>query len=152
VKGIEMTKIVSAFPATGKSHFFKNTNELVLDSDSSKFSWIEPGVRHPNFPQNYIDHIKYNIGKTKYILVSSHKVVRDVLVNNKIFFSLVYPVKNIKDEYLNRCKKRGSDQKFIDMLDNNWDSFLDEMKEQKHCDHLILLSGEFISDIIWEVR
>ena len=32
--------------------------------------------RNPNFPNNYIEHIKENIGKVDYIFVSSHLVVR----------------------------------------------------------------------------
>ena len=34
----------------------------MLDSDSSLFSWIEKGVRHPDFPDNYIKHIKETSG------------------------------------------------------------------------------------------
>ena len=37
------TLVIAAFPATGKSYAFKNYNNdyIILDSDSSKFSWIE---------------------------------------------------------------------------------------------------------------
>jgi len=44
-KGIFMkeTKVICAFPACGKTHFFNNRTEdiVVLDSDSSLFSWIK---------------------------------------------------------------------------------------------------------------
>lgn len=84
------TKIISAFPGTGKSWLFKNYPGLFLDSDSSDFSWTSPGVRNPDFPSNYITHIKQNIGKYKKIFVSSHDVVRKALVENGIPFTLVY--------------------------------------------------------------
>ena len=38
------TKIISAFPACGKTYAFKKLNEngyKILDSDSSKFSWMD---------------------------------------------------------------------------------------------------------------
>ena len=35
------TKIISAFPACGKTYLFENfKDKIILDSDSSKFSWI----------------------------------------------------------------------------------------------------------------
>ena len=68
-KSIE-TLVVSAFPGCGKSHLFRNKGEKkILDSDSSTFDKSQ-------FPQNYIEHIKFNIGEVDIILVSSHKEVR----------------------------------------------------------------------------
>jgi len=143
------TLIISGFPGIGKSHFFKkNKDKIILDSDSSKFSWIKKGVRNPDFPNNYINHIKNNIGKADIIMVSSHKAVRDALVNNGIKFTLVYPSREIKDEYLQRYKNRGSDDGFVDMLDNNWDSFLDELEGQIGCDRIELKEGEYLSDYL----
>lgn len=64
------TTIISGFPGIGKSYFFRNqeyNNRTVLDSDSSEFSWVkdENGnntkERNPDFPSNYIDHIKENM-------------------------------------------------------------------------------------------
>lgn len=67
----KQTLVISAFPGCGKSHFFReNKDKEVLDSDSSKFD-------KTHFPQNYIEHIKSNLGKVDIIMVSSHKEVRD---------------------------------------------------------------------------
>lgn len=61
------TIVISAFPACGKSYKVKNYNGkpyTMLDSDSSNFSWIKDElgnntkVRNPDFPSNYIQHIK----------------------------------------------------------------------------------------------
>ena len=65
-----MTKVISAFPGTGKSYFHQNSNLDILDSDSSKYSWISEGVRNPDFPDNYMAHIKGKIGSADIILVS----------------------------------------------------------------------------------
>ena len=80
------TIVVSAFPGTGKTHFAKYTDLDVLDSDSSKYSWVKEGVRHPDFPANYIRHIKENLGVVNIILVSTHKVVREALTEAGIDF------------------------------------------------------------------
>ena len=141
------TKIISGFPAVGKSHYQENKTN-VLDSDSSKFSWISEGVRHPEFPQNYMNHIKDNLDHADTILVSSHKVVRSALVDNDLDFTLVYPKRELKQEYLDRCKSRGSDNAFLEMLSSNWDNFLDELDSQQNCKKILLESGQYLSDVI----
>ena len=137
------TLVISAFPGCGKTHFFNNNKDkIILDSDSSLFSWIEKGVRNPDFPENYIKHIKNNIGKVDIILVSSHKVVRDALVENGIEFTLVYPSRDIKKSYIQRYIDRGSDENFIKLLTNKWDEFLDELENQQHCKKIELQKGQ----------
>ena len=75
-----MTRIISAFPGTGKTYFHTHKGPLATaDSDSSHFSWISKGVRHPEFPANYIEHINDLMGKVDYIFVSSHQDVRNAL-------------------------------------------------------------------------
>ena len=79
---LQRIKIISGFPAIGKSFLSKQNLIKVLDSDSSTYSWIiENGekIRNKNFPNNYLEHIKENIGKVDVILVSSHKDVRQIL-------------------------------------------------------------------------
>lgn len=53
------------------------------------------------------------------MFVSSHKVVRQALKDNNIFYYLVYPCRCIKDEYLQRYKERGNDPSFIEFIDKN---------------------------------
>ncbi|WP_039240936.1 hypothetical protein [Clostridium botulinum] len=142
------TIIISGFPAVGKSYLFNNKNELkILDSDSSQISWISEGVRHPNFPQNYIEHIKDNIGKADIILVSSHKVVRDALKSNNIDYVIVYPSITLKNEYIQRYKERGNNEGFINMIDENWDSFISEIEEETFPTKLRLWGGQYLKDI-----
>jgi len=147
--------IISGFPGIGKSHFFRmmeNSGKKVLDSDSSSFSWIEKGVRNPDFPNNYIKHIKENIGKVDIILVSSHNVVRDALVENNILFFLVYPSRDIKDEYIDRYIQRGSDGAFVKLLNDNWDNFISDCENQKGCKHIIINRGEYLSDKVKDLK
>lgn len=153
---MKKTKIISAFPACGKTYTFEKLNEngyKILDSDSSKFSWCydyDPAIsdriekyRNPEFPKNYIQHIKENIGKADYIFVSSHKEVRDALIENNIHFTLVYPDRSMKAEWIGRCFLRGSGKKFRQLIADNWDKWIDKMEEVE-CDKLILGEKESI--------
>lgn len=142
-----MLKVLSGFPGIGKTFYKGNSNLNILDSDSSKFSWIKKGIRNPEFPNNYIEHIKDNMYKVDIVLVSSHKVVRDALVDNNIRFLLVYPDISLKEEYIKRFKNRGNDDPFIKMFEDNWDKFINEMDNQKGCESRKLKSGEFLSTV-----
>ena len=136
------TLVISAFPGCGKSHMYRNNEDkLILDSDSSKFD-------KSDFPRNYIEHIQSNIGKADIIMVSSHKEVRDALVENEIDFTLVYPKRDIKEEYIQRYKNRGNDSNFIKLLESKWDDWMDELEQQSNCKKIELEKGKYLSDVI----
>ncbi len=137
------TKVYSAFPGVGKTTYFKSTDRNVLDSDSSKFD-------KKNFPANYIEHIERNIQDPNVdkILVSSHKDVRDALVKKGIPFVLVYPDRSLKDEYIQRYKNRGNNDAFVELLEKNWDMWMDEMDNQGDCYRVKLDSGMYLTDVI----
>ncbi len=123
------TRIISAFPGTGKSIFHKNNSTTTLDSDSSKFSWTYVNgekERHPAFPFNYINHIKKNIGRYEFIFVSSHEVVRKALLDNSIFFYWVCPDRDRKEEFIQRYKDRGNEEGFVKLLETKWNDWMAE--------------------------
>jgi hypothetical protein len=136
---MKKTLIISAFPGTGKSFLFLNSDKLVLDSDSSNFD-------KKDFPKNYIKHIKKFIGIIDIICVSSHKIVRDELVKNNLNFILSYPDINLKQQYINRFLHRGNNENFIKLLSDNWERWIEECKNQKYCKHLIMADFEYLSD------
>ena len=139
---MKQTLVISAFPGCGKSHLYRNqSNKVILDSDSSKFD-------KSDFPRNYIEHIKENVGKVDIILVSSHKEVRDALVENNIDFTLIYPKRSIKDEYIKRYVDRGNNEQFVKLLETNWNMWIDQLQEQENCNKIELEEGEYLSDVI----
>ena len=124
------TRIIAAFPGTGKSAYHKEYPETTLDSDSSLFSWIETEqgkIRNPEWPGNYIKHIQENIGKFEFIFVSTHKEVREALLDSCLFFYLIYPGKRNKEQYLKRYESRGNTDEFVKLLDKNWDIWLKDL-------------------------
>ena len=122
---MKKTVIISAFPGCGKTTaYIKLKNKIdVLDSDSSLFD-------KKDFPKNYIEHIKENIGKVDIIFVSSHQVVRNALKENNIHFSIYYPSKKRKSEMLELYKQRGNNEDFIYFLDNHFDFFIDNIEKE----------------------
>ena len=142
----DFSRTASAFPGTGKTFYFQRTiftGEKVLDSDSSKFD-------KQYFPENYIEHIKASLNDRSIskIFVSSHKTVREALVKHNIAFTLIYPRRELKEEYIERYKQRGNTPEFIALVDKNWDSWIDELDNQEECDKITLKAGEFIGDVL----
>lgn len=151
------TIVVSAFPACGKSWMYGNSKKAILDSDSSNFSWVtnDAGekVRNPEFPKNYIEHIKANIGKADIIFVSSHLQVRQALKDEGIKFVTVYPKRNLKEEWIGRCYCRGNDAAFLSFLNGSWESFMDSVLDEPFGDCIYRLdSCQHISDIIDDIE
>jgi len=144
-------KIICGFPGVGKTTLFNKNKKLkILDSDSSQFSWIGTKriIRNPDFPNNYIGHIKNNIDSADIILVSTHDVVREALVKENIKFTLVYPSVEMKDEYIQRFIDRGSDRAFVKLLKTNYKKWIEELVSQKACGHIVLKKGQYISDVL----
>jgi len=144
------TKIISAFPGTGKSYYHRNNPETTLDSDSSLFSWVivdGQKVRNPEFPTNYIKHIIENIGNVEFIFVSSHAEVRKALHDAGLDFYLVHPRLIDMDKYVQRYKDRGSPQGFIDLVVKNWDMWINECRAETHCYHVELFRDSITEEI-----
>lgn len=148
------TIIISAFPACGKTWCVNNLKDKfdMSDSDSSNFSWVdnitENGTlvreRNPEFPKNYIDHIKSLIGEKDFIFVSSHDVVRNALKENGLPYFLVYPDNTSDNKCLwtQRMTGRGSPNSMISFVMENWDNFIEDMKIEFYPCHYILGKDE----------
>lgn len=169
------TKVFSVFPACGKTYLFENQKKYgikVLDSDSSKFSWkIEKQclpdmgngaeyedvkVRDPEFPNNYITHIKEMIETGEYdaIFVSSHDTVRKALTEAGIEYTIIYPDRSCLNEYIGRCYRReliGNNGFPIKVLIDNWYNWIDGIQEDiaknKH-DSIVLRYDEYLGSVL----
>lgn len=142
-----VTSIVSGFPGIGKSSLFKMGNLKVSDSDSSTFP-------KDGFPYNYTQHIYklYEERNVEFILVSSHQDVRGILADNKTPFTLVYPDVSLKEEYLDRYRERGSPEAFVNMMSNKWAEFIEGCVAQTGCKHVVLTTGQYLSDVIKDLH
>jgi hypothetical protein len=148
----KVVKVISAFPGVGKTWMFNNQEELgikVSDSDSSSFSWLSEGVRNPDFPANYVAHIKEAVNTSDVVLVSSHETVRDALVKAGIEFITVYPSIEDKEEYLKRFVERGSKEAFVGLINKNWDEWISNINKSNDGNLSIQLNlGAYLSDFV----
>lgn len=160
------TKIYSIFPACGKTWLYEHQEDYdlkILDSDSSQFSWIRnydsygrptTKIRNPDFPANYIKHIKENIGKYDYIFVSSHASVREALDKEGIDFTIVYPESSCMAEWVGRCfirEKNGESGCGAEVMYNNFDNWILECIETGiNHKEVVLQPREYLSNYFRE--
>lgn len=180
--------VISAYPCCGKSFCFERLNKqyIMLDSDSSEFSWIktkpteeeveayknrlksegpirlmgddwfverfastERKERNPEFPANYIQHIKDNLDKVDIIFVSSHLEVRKALQEAEIEYVTVYPNTDLIEEWVGRMYLRGSDKTFIDLQISKWDEWTKSVENEPHGKYVHrLYARQYLSNVL----
>jgi hypothetical protein len=135
------TKIIAAFCGTGKTYLCHNSNINCVEFECWKY-------REGDFPNNYIQDIKSQIGKVDYIFISTDPVVLTKLYEYGITVILVYPKISLKKEYLKRYEDRKSAINFIKMLNKNWNKWITELEKQDYCEHVVLKKNQYLQNII----
>lgn len=132
-------QIISGFPGIGKSTVIQNKS---YDCESSFFS------KSPEFPTNYINHIKSILNYYDYIFISCHEKVRKSLEENEIIYTIVYPSLHLKQEYLQRYKKRGSPQSFIELMSQKWEIFINQIEQETFPKKIKLQEGQYLQNVL----
>lgn len=127
--------VISAFPGVGKTKAVETVPNLI-DLDL------------PGIPMGeYIDKINDHLGNGLIVLVPSWETLRQAMRDAGIVYSIVYPQRDLKGDYMLRYIKRGSDDKFLTTLNNRWDAFIDTCESDPSDDHLVLKQSQaFLSD------
>lgn len=144
----DFRQIISGFPGIGKTTAYNALREKgvkILDSDSSTFDKAE-------FPKNYLDHIQARVAEGYTVFVSSHSEVRAGLEARGMNYTVVYPYRCLKDEYLKRYLDRGSVPAFIDLMDKNWDAFVDSCETSNSAIQVKLGPHRHLSDLVLELN
>lgn len=134
--------IVLAFTGTGKTTYCEQNSDCI-DIDASTIP------KRPFFALNYYIEIKKALNKKyKYIFISTHKEIRNLLKLLKINYIIIYPEISLKDEYYNRFINRGNSTRYANLIAENWDTWINEMEKEKNVNKYVLKSNMYISDII----
>lgn len=142
------TTIICGFTGTGKTYYTNNnvTNKVILDMDSSSYIWVHDeygnmtDLTDPDFPDNYINDIKKNIGKVDVLFIDTNKCVRDALSEGGIAHYIIIP--NIVDDI--PMDIMGTYQYDVqeDILQN----------ENKYGRVILLDENEYIEDVMDRIR
>ena len=132
--------IISGFPGVGKSTLAIRNPVFVRDLESSDFHWLKTSEgekkENPQWPDNYIEQIKAlrgGGGLYRGVLVSSHEQIRKLMAEAGIKYCNVVPENNrvMKNIMMERYRHRGSPKEFIDLMDENFEKFVESMINDK---------------------
>ena len=144
-----MPIVISGFPGIGKTECAKRHSNI-LDLDSSSY---HSGVRRsdPVWVDRYVLDIEQALDgamdneNIRYILVSSHREVREKMKERGVPYLFVAPDPTCKNEYLIRYLKRGSSVSFIDKLNYMWCKYIWPLEDETV---IRLGKGEYLDDIL----
>lgn len=92
--------------------------------------------------------VRASIAPNTIVLISTHEEIRSALAEERLDFALVYPLRELKEEWIQRLEARGSPEGLINIVRKDWSSMLGECEEQGGCSHFELGSGQYLSDKI----
>lgn len=141
-----MGVIISGFSNTGKSFITENEKINCIDLDTCYFNKIDGWV------EIYIECALALREKYDYVLITTHGDVLHKLNKRGIKYYLVYPKKELKDEYRERAIKRGSSEDFIEGFFSRWDTHIDDCIKNKNENKIVLNTNEYLSDIITHIN
>ena len=125
--------------------------KLILKKINYFFIFLNRGkVIHQDSLEYALNILKKEIQNDKIVLLSFNKELLAYLWDNNIDYFLVYPNINSREEYINRMKKRGNNEKFIESMTNvkDWNLFYSRNKNDTKPTYKIQLDeGQYLSDI-----
>lgn len=158
--------IICGFPGVGKStaaelcrsaldlestpfHFVSDQADYFTENSTAPYFTQMNAKENPNWVSDYVDEIEKAANDPQYnfILVSTHKKVREEMQYRGIPYIIVTPLIKLKDEYLAKYVRRGDSYKFIEALHDKWEKWIEDFV---HDDMPIihLESGENISKLL----
>lgn len=132
--------LYASFCGTGKTHICNNTDIKAIEVEYYKY---KDGLQN-----EYIDAIKNQINKVDYIFISTEPENLKLLHSQGFDITLIYPENSLRNEYLDRYINRDSSPEFIGAFMKYWDKWINELREQKYCNHIVLQTGEYLQDVL----
>jgi hypothetical protein len=135
------TVLCAAFCGAGKTYICEKTDIKAVEVEYWKYK--EKGLF-----KEYVEDVKKYIGKVDYVFIATEPDGMKLLNDEGFDITLVYPKNELRNEYLDRYIERDSPYDFIGTFMKHWHIWIDELKEQKYCKHIILDSGQYLQDIL----
>lgn len=158
--------IVAGYACTGKSELAKQYPEMTMEIPSMPYSWILPyadpnvnyepekatkyHVRSPLFPGNMLASILAAERKHGMVIIPTINAIVEVLQQSYgREVVLCYPEEGLEEEYRDRFIKRNNNDNFIELFADKMNLFIEPLKKNTMAHHIILKSGEYLTDH-WE--
>ncbi len=149
---------VYAFSATGKTTVAKKYSN-VIDMESTLYKYdnvIEEDEtlkctkreKRKDWPENYFRLLEEVKNQYDYILISDN-ICNTFLREKQYEYWWVYPKKELKEEYLQRCQERGNNPEFLYWYDKEWDDLLEACRRDDSASkHIELDEKQYLEDVL----
>lgn len=135
------TTIYAAFCGTGKTFICSQTDVNAIEIEYWKYE--EKGLQ-----ENYVKDVEEAVGSVGYIFLNTNPEGLEMLKPKGFDIILVYPDNELRNEYLDRFIDRDSSCDFIGAFMKYWHVWINELKEQDQCNHIVMKSGEYLYDYL----
>lgn len=162
---MDMPRIIAAHAGCGKSYF--------CDCNESAIDFICMPFKYSNFYElvgNGKEQLKaseeldfvfgwqnayykaildtYHCYSDQIIVIPSEARILECLSSDNIPYLLVYPKESAKEEYRQRYINRGDSENFIHVFMDEWDRWMEQLREYEGCERIELEEGQFLSDVV----
>ncbi len=135
------TVLCAAFCGTGKTYICEKTDIKAVEIEYWKYK--DKGLQ-----KEYLQDINNWLGKVDYIFISTEPEGLKLLHNEGFNITLIYPENELRNEYLDRYIERDSPPDFIGVFMKYWNPWINELKEQSYCKHIVLKKGQYLQDVL----
>lgn len=132
--------LCAAFPGTGKTFLCEKTSVKAVEVEYWKYK--------DKSQKEYVDDIKKYFGLVDFIFISTDPEGLKLLHDEGFEITLVYPKNELREEYLNRYIQRDSPYDFIGSFMKYWHTWINELKQQSFCKHIVLDKGQYLQGVI----
>ncbi|MCL2082134.1 MAG: hypothetical protein FWH04_02705 [Oscillospiraceae bacterium] len=158
----KMGKIIATYAGCGKTTFAGMCGEIAIDLHCVPYKYFcnerdnrgelgkaDPiSEMQPDWPYNYVSAVENALSRHEYILIPSDFRVLALLAEKQHSYTLVFPQRECREEYLQRYTDRGNTENFLSIFYGNWDWFIDKLEANSYGKHIVLQPHQFLSDVI----
>lgn len=135
------TIICAAFCGAGKTFICERTDIDAIEVEYWKYK--DQGLQ-----KEYIQDIHKYFGSIDYIFISTDPEGLKLLHQEGFAITLIYPEIELRNEYLDRYIQRDSPPDFIGAFMKYWNPWIEELKQQSYCNHIVLKKGQYLHDVL----
>jgi hypothetical protein len=140
--------IISGFSNIGKSHISRNKNISCFDLDTTYFKKLPD----TNWEEVYVECARGLSQIYDYVFITTYTKPLEIMNEKGIKYYLIYPERNLKEEYKKRAISRGSNKDFTEGFFSRWDKHIDDCERNTCPNKIILKSNEYLSDILDRIK
>ena len=154
--------IISGFAGIGKTTIDEKWPNII-DLESSDYKWNYENIKtefmnkekrkgianrspNPSWPKNYIKKIIEKAKEYDIVLISQDLEARECLKENGYSYYVCFPTKECKQQFIERYKNRGNNNKFISLINENFERWIDALMAEDN--KLIMKPGEYLEDTL----